>query len=1075
VRFTTWLLASLALALVLTPGVAAAAARPAPAWSIEAVSQPTHISPTSGGHIAVLVTNDGGETTAEGEPVTVTDTVPEGLHIDSATIRPLPDGEATECTWVANTVSCTFEGTIAGDNTQGLSVVVGVSQVGPVANGAESRASVSGGGAAEATAETSVQVSAGQAPFGVSQFHVAVLDAAGGTDTQAGDHPNLVSVGLQLNTVAALGGEGVLASEPPRSLAIELPVGLIGNPRAAPTCRQYEMASAAGCPANTAIGTISYWGEAVGARLTSPGEKVTPIYNIQPEQGYPVQFAFEYNERPAEIYGSLVHRQDGYLLRLSVPAVSPTATLAGVRLSFFGDPALADGAGNPPAALFTTPSDCGAGASALQAKVTSTSWTQPASRPPIGESASIEPPSGCSALRFSTRLEAQPQTTVADTPTGLSMRLALEQDEAANGLATPPLEQLGVTLPVGMSLSLPAGQDLTGCGSTEIGLYEEQPGPDGEPQPAAGRCPRASVIGSATIATPLLKTPLRGNVYLAKPECAPCSEEQVETGMLVRVYVEAEGSGINLKLPGMVEVGGLGPHTRTGNPSLAPGQMRLQLEGAEHDPQLPISEVQLDLNGGAHAFMANPYACGPATATAALTPWGGAFISTPQSIFTIGSSETGGCPVSWPFAPSFAAGSTDATGGAHSPFSITFARHDREQPLAAIHAQLPPGVSAAMRGVPRCPEPQAGSGQCSAESLVGHVHVALGPGPQPLWVEGAVYLTEPYGGAPFGLTLVIPAVSGPFDLGEVVVRAAVGWNSRTGAISVSTTPLPASVAGVPLRVQTVSITLDRPGFTGNPTDCAQEHVTATIDSRPGATVPASMPFAVGACVNLPFRARLTAHSVAKTTREQGAYLHLQIYSGAGQANLAKLHVVLPKQLNTRLSALQKACPVSVFEANPAGCPAASVVGHGTLRTPLLKSSLSGPAYFLSNGGAAVPDLVLLLQGEGVLLELEGSVHVRNEITTASFDSLPDMPLSTLSLVLPEGPHSLLGANGHLCAGSLSMSTSLAGQNGASLNGATPVAVSGCPRRAGKQAARRGPAPRRKGATLTTRRSPRLVR
>jgi hypothetical protein len=218
-----------------------------------------------------------------------------------------------------------------------------------------------------------------------------------------------------------------------------------------------------------------------------------------------------------------------------------------------------------------------------------------------------------------------------------------------------------------------------------------------------------------------------------------------------------------------------------------------------------------------------------------------------------------------------------------------------------------------------------------------------------------------------------------------------------------------------------------------------------VSSDEGASTAETSPFQLGRCAGLAFKPKLTALTEARTSKAGGAYLHVRLVSGPAQANLAEVKVSLPKQLPSRLATLQKACTESVFDANPANCPAASVVGTGSARTPIFKGALGGPAYIVSHGGASLPDLEIVLQGEGVTLILDGTTTIKKGITSSDFKTIPDAPISSFDLILPEGPHSVLAAYGKLCGRPLEMPTALTGQNGARISERTTIAVSGCPR------------------------------
>jgi hypothetical protein len=364
----------------------------------------------------------------------------------------------------------------------------------------------------------------------------------------------------------------------------------------------------------------------------------------------------------------------------------------------------------------------------------------------------------------------------------------------------------------------------------------------------------------------------------------------------------------------------------------------------------------------------------------------------------------------------------------------------------------PPGLLGMLRSVTQCPEPQAAQGECAAASEIGEATIAAGPGEDPVWIKGAgIYLTGPYAGAPFGLSIVIPTVAGPFHLGKETVRARLEVDSHTGRVVITSDPLPSILKGVPLDIRTVNMTIDRPGFMFNPTSCAPLSVTGTLYSTDGASVAVSSPFEAVNCASLPFEPKFTVSTQARTSRAHGASLDVKISSGQGQANIGKVRVILPGQLPARLTTLQKACTQTAFDANPASCPAASVVGMATAVTPLLAHPLTGPAYLLARGSTAFPDVVLVLQGEGIMVYLDGNIDIKKGLTSSTFNSIPDMPISTFQIVLPEGPHSILGADipakakGSMCGQSLTMPTTLTGQNGAVVTQTAKVAVTGCPK------------------------------
>jgi len=312
-----------------------------------------------------------------------------------------------------------------------------------------------------------------------------------------------------------------------------------------------------------------------------------------------------------------------------------------------------------------------------------------------------------------------------------------------------------------------------------------------------------------------------------------------------------------------------------------------------------------------------------------------------------------------------------------------------------------------------------------------------------------VYLTGPYEGAPYGLSIVVPALAGPFDLGQVVVGARITLDPTSAALTIASDPLPQSLDGIPLQLKTIHLDVDREGFVFNPTNCAALAIAATATSAQGASAALSSRFQAANCATLPFKPKLSAQIHAQTSKAAGAYLHVRIEGSPGQANIAALKVELPKRLSTRLGTLQHSCRSSAFDANPAACPASSVVGSASVTSPALPYPLIGPVYAISNGEALLPAVALVLQGDGLTVRLEGRSSLAHGVTAETFGSLPDVPITRVDLKLPSGPHSLLAAtvpaasHGSLCGMRLAMPTEITGQNGAVVKQNTSISISGC--------------------------------
>jgi hypothetical protein len=987
-------------------------------------------------------------------------------------------------------ITCVDESPIPPGAAIGLAVYVTVD---PGVSGAlTNTATVEGGGAlSPATTITQNEVNDRQAPFEISDFGVSLTNAEGAQDTLAGDHPYSIATDLYFATGSFVEKRTAehFETERPKTILVDLPVGLSGDPLATPRCPESSLSYANGasaCPPDSQVGTVAIMAGSGQGELKR-GIDGIPLYNLAPERGYPAEFGFLYEGEPVTMYANAVHTS-GYHVQIAIPGTIRGFPVYGADVTLWGTPSDpshnsererqyefevgVEGTGEPTAFL-TNPTYCTG--EPLSATVAIDSWEHPSRW--VSREAVVYPQiTGCGMLQFRSDLTLQPEAPFVDEPEGYNGDLVVPQapnDE--QDLATPDVRNVTVTLPAGLAVSPSVADGLLGCqaegpeginigsGETNLegadvrdreatelgeGSRDGSPYEDGIYHTAQGHCPAASQVGSVQILTPVLSSPLTGRVYVAQPECEPCSQADAEDGRMAGLYIEAEGSGVLVKLEGRVEIGDGGTLAK----GLAVGQLRARFEEL---PQLgPIGEASFHFSGGPRAALANPQTCGTYTTVSDVTPWSSPFTPDffPASPFSITGCGGGGMP----FAPGLAAGTVTPLGGGYSPLTVTLTRHDGEQDLSGVTVQLPPGLLANLSSVPLCGEPQAAAGGCAPESRIGTATVAAGAGTHPFWISGPVYLTGPYGGAPFGLSVAIPAKAGPFNLGTVVQRAAIHIDPRTAAVTATSTNIPQSLDGVPFRLQEVNVTVDRSSFAFNPTSCTPKTITGTVagalaNEAPGATAAVSSPFAATGCKGLPFSPSFTASTRGKTSKADGASFEVKVTDVPGQANIAKVKVELPKQLPSRLTTIQKACLEATFNANPASCPAGSDIGSAVARTPVLPVELTGPVYLVSHGGAAFPDVVIVLQGDNVTIDLEGSIFIsKSGITSSTFAAVPDAPISAFELQLPEGPHSALTTNlpakakRNLCGQKLAMPTIITGQNGAQITQSTKIAVNGCP-------------------------------
>ncbi len=848
--------------------------------------------------------------------------------------------------------------------------------------------------------------------------------------TQAAGHPPWGLTGFELSTSG-----GAPTGSAVKRLRVDVPPGLAANPQVLAACPRSQF-EANSCPVSTKAGFVELKAYVEIPLLPQTLTMKGNVYNLPQEPGLPLLFGidvegvpplvedvhlllaghvsdahedaldprgitsgdfhewFEINDVPPEVTVEL-----GPLELIKAPLKTVESKL------FFNGHAGKEGKEN----FLTLPSNCA---------VSPTSWLELETYPPVEKlSAPTTPPvgvEGCDKVPFEPSASIAPETSQYDSPDGVTTDVHVPQFEKANQINTADIDDAHVTLPEGLTLDPSAANGLAACTQSQLHRGSSAP----------VECPAASKIGTVNIETALPPGSLAGNVYLGQADGTSAIN-----GPPYLVFIDAESVyDVSVRLEGQAV------------PDPATGRLTVSFL---HNPQLPFSDLTLTLTGGPRAPLANPLSCAPATTDFTFTPWTGAAPASGSTPFAVG-----GCPASTPFALAQSTATSAPNAGAYTNYTFNLQREDGNQYLGKVSTTLPPGLVGEIPAVTLCGEPQAQAGTCGAGSQIGTATALVGAGSEPLSFTGPVFLTGPYAGAPYGLSIPIHAAAGPFDLGNVVTHAAITVDPHSGRVIVTTTDLPRIFKGVPLRLRKISVVVNRKAFLFNPSNCGPLQTNTTLTSTLGATLALASPFAVGNCAALPFKPDFSAATSAPTNPAQlkanGASFRVNLLQGLHQANLHSVVAELPKALPSRLTTLQKACPEATYAANPFSCPTGSKVGTATVKTPVLPAPLSGPAYLVSHGGAAFPDLDLLLEGDGgIRVILEGNTDIKGGITKSTFASIPDVPVSSFVLDLPSGPNSALTAVGALCTQTLLMPTTLTAQSGAVIKQSTNIAVAGC--------------------------------
>jgi hypothetical protein len=1066
----------------------AAAAAPGPAWQLNLEALPTHLRPGTTGTISsapiyVLVATNVGAGDATG-PVTLSVTLPSGVKpIFDATA---PAGVASDVS-VPNptcskapgqTVTCTAVGPV--HPSRNLTVRIPVEVPSALASGTvlpDATASVESPAATRVAASAATTIDAEPAPFGFlpgpSGLSMLLTQEDGSPSLGAGLHPDQLTLSLGF-PVDQPHGEGLTTGAGhPRDIVADLPPGLVIDPQATSVrCTEVEFISGAGtnpgCPAQSQIGVVAVLTEAIG-----PKPLVAALYNMVPPPGAAASVAFTLpggvfvhvlgGVRSDSDYGIYAESRDT-LARSEQPVEQVQAQIWGEPTSSSHDQTRDEclkeettrfcTVDRHDAPTITMPSAC---SDNLTVAAEARSWEEseegvegPPNPLPHRRSAEATSVSGiptgvseCSLVKFEPALTFRPDTQSAESPTGAAVDLHVPQSVDLER-ATSNLRDATVTLPQGLAVNPASAGGLEGCSETQIGYLAEGSEPGVHFTNAPDNCPDGAKIGSLEVITPLLDHPILGSVYVASPHENPF-------GTLLAIYISINdpADGVFAKLAGKVKAD---PVT---------GQLTTTFT---ENPELPVEDFRLEFFGGPRAALRTPSDCGSYATTSALGPWSGTPPVHTSDSFAVSRGANGGACTSdegqRPNSPGFEAGTLTPIAASYSPFVMNLKREDGQQLIKGLDLALPPGLTGKLAGITTCSDAQIaqarsreheGGGReeltspsCPSDSQVGEVSVGAGAGSQPYYTKGKIYLAGPYEGAPLSFAIITPAVAGPYDLGNVVVRAAAHVDPITAAISVHSDALPTILDGIPLQVRDIRVSMNRPAFILNPSSCEKFSVTGAETSALGATAGLVSPFKVGGCKGLDFKPKLSPRLKGETKRSGDPALTAVLTQPFGQANIARAVVALPHSEFLDQAHIRTVCTRVQFAVNQ--CPRGSVYGEAEATTPLLEEKLSGPVYLRSSDNP-LPDLVAVLRGPAsrpLEIVLDGRVDSIHGGIRNSFDYVPDQPVSRFVLRMQGGKKGLLENSRNICKTKNRASAKFTGQNGKTSR-STPVLKAQCPK------------------------------
>jgi hypothetical protein len=835
----------------------------------------------------------------------------------------------------------------------------------------------------------------------------------------AGGHPDLFTH-FKVNR----GGEVA------KNVSFDAPRGMFGNPAVLTKCAATDFAQEQ-CPPNSQAGIITIHAAYEGNPNFLLG--TAPVYALEPGPEEAARFSFYVPvlDIPIALPVSVRSATD-YGLRFTVSGITQAVPLSEADITFWGFPANSAhdmqrfGKGSPghpagcpeladtscittpirasvPELPFTgNPSVC-AGPQLTTLEIET--YQQPSVKVPAY--ASYPPITECERQTFRPVAQARLTSEQADSPSGLDLEFTIPQSQT-KAASPSSLRAAELIFPEGLTINPDAADGQRACSDAEAGFGRE----------ANQQCPDNSKVGTVVLSSESLPRTLEGSIYLGEPL----------PGEQYRLFLLADGYGLHVKL-----VGGLIPNPAT-------GQLRTQFQNL---PQLPLEKFQMHIFASDRGIFATPTHCAVYAVATHLYPWNAAQADQNSKFgISVTSGPSGGtCPAGTrPFAPKLEAGTSNARAGSFSNFTLKLDREDGDQYLGELGFVMPPGLLGSLRGIAYCPETAiagaaARSGRfeqafpsCPAASEIGSDNVAAGPGTHPFHAVGRMYLAGPYKGAPLSMVAITPALAGPYDYGVVVVRVALQVDPLDAHVTANSDPVPSIIGGIPLRLRSIQVNLERPNFILNPTNCEPMGVASHGTGDQGTVASFSSFFQAVNCATLAFKPQMTVTQKGGTARAQDPQLEFHLKTRPGDANIKSVAVTLSKAWAIDQRHLGNLC--SEAELISKKCAGRQAIGKVSVKSPLLDAPLSGPAYAVSGKGG-LPRLAFILDGQVSLVPRAKSSSVKGALKTV-VPTVPDAPIGDFRLTVFGGKNGYLINTRSLCAKKVVSTVEYVAQNGKKL-------------------------------------------